>query len=299
PTFERTIELTNTVRHLLKQKLSFGEFEIIIVDCGSHDTTLRDLETLISSEGRTTQTTVIKIARPIRRRRGESRYRAGLARNVGAARARGEFLLFLDDDVLLPNDYLGQVLQRLESDPERVLVGRCHVLKPEHFGVRMGYERFDSERDTEHPDRGFWRDFYARGIEWMKLRRPWRFIATHSLALSRELFVRTGWFRENFISYGFEDMELGFKLSKLGAQFELLPIPVFRQTQIAVRESGKARKAKHLILSRAAQVFYRHTLSEDVFIQVRSLFRRPLWFWLWYDRVKTGGPLWRYRRRSF
>jgi glycosyltransferase involved in cell wall biosynthesis len=299
PTFEKTVELTNTVRHLLRQRMPYEDFELIVVDCGSFDTTLRDVEKLIASEGRTTSTTIIKIARPIRKRRGESRYRAGLARNVGAAKARGQFLLFLDDDVLLPNDYLGRLMAALEVSPETVFVGRCHNLKAENFGVRMSYEKFDCARDTESPDRGFWRDFYERQSEWMKFERPWRFLSTHTLALSRELFVRTGWFRENFISYGFEDMELGFRLSKLGASFQILPVDVFRQTRARLPESKKVRRAKHEILSRAAQVFYRHTLNQEVFTQVHRLFRRPLWFWLWYDKVRTGGPLWRLRRREF
>src|SRR6185369_13801965 len=88
PTYERREIVTRSVAALNRQ--SFRDFEVVVVDDGSSDGTaeaLRALDVNFPLE---------VISRP-----NEG---ASVARNVGAASASGEYLVFLDDD--------------MEADPE-------------------------------------------------------------------------------------------------------------------------------------------------------------------------------------
>ena len=85
PTFNEERALPATLEHLLKLP---GEFEVLLVDGGSQDETvalasgMAGVTVLHAPKGRATQM------------------------NAGAATARGEWLLFLHADTLLPADAL-------------------------------------------------------------------------------------------------------------------------------------------------------------------------------------------------
>jgi hypothetical protein len=96
----------------LHQQTDGGALEVIVVDDASTDATRE-----------------VVAAHPIRpqlvalpRNRG-----AGAARNVGAARASGETLLFLDADMVLPPDAVAQVAER--SSPPVLLIGFFEEVK--------------------------------------------------------------------------------------------------------------------------------------------------------------------------
>jgi GT2 family glycosyltransferase len=48
----------------------------------------------------------------------------GIARNTGASRARGRFLVFTDDDCLFPPDWLSRYAQAFALDQARLIAGR-------------------------------------------------------------------------------------------------------------------------------------------------------------------------------
>ena len=301
PTYQKAVEILNTLRHLLRQRLSRHDFEVIIVDCGSFDSTIKDVEKFIDGEGRGVTVRLIQLPRTSRRRMGDHRFRAALARNVGASVARAPILSFLDDDMLTPKDYLERVVEKFDSDfaVTPVVMARRLDLKSEVFGVRLAWEKVNPRTDVEINDRGLWREFYNQFALWMKFARPWRFVCTHSLSLRAKDFFQVGWFRENFTSYGYEDGELGWRLAHFGAKFEVLEVDLYHQNRgPQATEYGGEHRAKLILLSSAAKVFWRHTLHPDVYTQVKYLFRQPLWLWLIWDDLLMGGPFWRYRRRQ-
>lgn len=302
PTFEKTIELMNTLRHLFRQRLPRAQYEIIIVDCGSHDTTVKDVEKLMDGDGRGVSMTLVQIPRTVRRKLGDNRYRAGLARNVGASLARAPILAFLDDDMLVPKDYLEVVVRELDKSMKypKVLMGRRYDLRDDVFGVRMAWEKINPQTDIRFSDRGFWRDFLSQADRWMELDYPWRFMLSHSISMRTEFFKRTGWFRENFTSYGYEDLELGWRFVKEGATLQLLSLDLYHQSRGDYStEFGGNHRDKLRLLGRSARVFFRHNLSPEVYVRTRYLFRRPIQLWLIWDQIATGGPFWRWKRRNF
>lgn len=89
----------------LKNQAGNFNYEIIVVDNDSTDQTAR----LAREQG------VKVISEPVRG--------VGLARKTGTEAAQGEYVLHLDADTRLPEDYLVNVLSRFENDPKLVCLG--------------------------------------------------------------------------------------------------------------------------------------------------------------------------------
>ncbi len=90
-TYERTQELARVFVDLEAQK-GAPSFEVLICYDGSHQQTLRRLESMCRTFGATLLT------------QEDRGFRAASARNMGIRKARHEIAVFLDDDVrILPN----------------------------------------------------------------------------------------------------------------------------------------------------------------------------------------------------
>jgi len=126
----------------------------------------------------------------------EHRSGPGAARNAGAKRARGEYLVFSEDDVTPAPDWLERALARLDADPLLdVLEGE--TLKPGGRPVRT---------------------LAAGGPSWIPT----------NLLVRRSLYERVGGYREDYFDarrgiYFREDSDLGFTLEAAGARFARAP----------------------------------------------------------------------------
>ena len=111
PAYDEELALPETLQRLFSQP---GDFEVILVDGGSSDATRHiglnhpDVQLLDAPKGRASQM------------------------NAGAARARGEWLLFLHADTLLPKDGLAHIGEL----PKEVTVGGFrHRFSGRGFGL--------------------------------------------------------------------------------------------------------------------------------------------------------------------
>lgn len=120
------------------------------------------------------------------------------ARNAGAARAQGEFFVFLDADDTLPSDYVSRTLQALQAQPERVAFAYTPV---QHFGN-------DTRRSDPAP-------FSVRAMVRNNL--------AHASSLIRAApFRRVGGYDETWHT-AFEDHELWLRLLAHGYEGVLVP----------------------------------------------------------------------------
>ena len=93
-------------------KQTFRDFEVIVVDGGSKDNTVKKIKSYAK------KIPAIKII--VDRKRS-----IGRARNIGAANARGNYLLFLDADVVFDRNFLKDCLAEFE---ERYLeIATCYI----------------------------------------------------------------------------------------------------------------------------------------------------------------------------
>ncbi len=131
PTYNRRERLEKAVESVLAQ--TYGDFELIVVDDGSEDTT-RDLISRYGSR-------IIYLAQ---KNRGVS-----AARNRGLAAACGELIAFLDSDDWWDKDKLQLQLQAMEENPsylishtEEVWYRRGKRLNPRKMHQKKGGELF-------------------------------------------------------------------------------------------------------------------------------------------------------------
>ncbi|MFN3656732.1 MAG: glycosyltransferase family 2 protein [Pseudolabrys sp.] len=165
------------------------------------------------------------------------------ARNLGAAQARGDLLLFMDDDVLLSPDYLRTCLA-LRADEATVVRAPVYLLRylaafrdPERGIPYGGAERPLSALAAERVSRATilndwpavarkcrhqnrFERLVAETLKERPPRYPWLGYSGSGVALSRRLFERAGGYDEAFaLTWGAEAIELGYRLWRMGARF--------------------------------------------------------------------------------
>ncbi len=124
PVYNHSRELDSALRALFTQ--TYRDFEVIVVDDGSTDNITQVLASWIG------KVTVIK----------KEHAGAPVARNTGAREASGEFLLFLDADVILRSDALELFVRALQNNSRAAFA---------YSSFKFGFKTFlgqawDSER---------------------------------------------------------------------------------------------------------------------------------------------------------
>ncbi len=200
PTMNKVELLKQTLHALQTQDAGEGRtWEVVVVNDGSTDATADFLATL---DG-TGQNPLLRVVSP------PHNIGRAKARNLGAKAAAGRWILFLDDDIVAPEGLVSAHLELLENNPGCGTIGYAitdpSVANAPHFSY------LDS-----------------RGVA--KLSRgpaPGRFFVTQNAAVPRDAFLSIGGFDEDFAAYGFEDMEVAFRLENdAGMYFQALIQPV-------------------------------------------------------------------------
>jgi GT2 family glycosyltransferase len=161
----------------LRDQRDAPPFEAIVVDNGSVDNTRSVVERFVSTF-------------PALRYVNAPQPNRGQARNRGAAQARGRYLLFCDDDVLLPAGWIAAHAAAQSFGPARVVNGP--ILNVASYANRPRPKPVN----------------YSRA-----------FLCTCNASLAREAFDRAGGFDETFDLYGWEDTELGVRLREAGMRW--------------------------------------------------------------------------------
>jgi len=193
PTYNRKDVLRKTLEAYCSQSAQGVILEVLVVDDGSTDRT----ESVVaqSAEGSPI---------PIRYLHQDNRGR-GSARNHGIREARGEIILFGDDDTI-PSDHL--VSEHIA----------WHRKYPETSAAVLGRVAWSPEvRPTPFM---IWMGFAGPLFDYHSLRRGMQVDCLHfysnNISLKTEFLRQNGTFDEDFRTYGFEDFELGYRLIKRG-----------------------------------------------------------------------------------
>ncbi len=178
-----------TISACLKAALASHDrdFEIVVVDDGSLD----DSVDLI----RQFPCRLVALARHVG---------ASGARNIGADQSRGRILFFTDADCLLQPNTLTEVRKSLKESPTGTIVGGTYT--------------------TRSADGGFFSDFQSVLIHHAETKRPAHpdYVATHAMAVDREVFRRSGGFREDFLPI-LEDVEYSHRMRRAGVRLVMNP----------------------------------------------------------------------------
>ncbi len=194
PTHNKQALLRRTLASLEAQDVGTDAFEVVVVDDGSSDGTAGLLAGL-------------RTPYPLKSVRVEQNRGRAAARNRGLERAEGGLVVFLDDDMELVPGFL-RAHRELHETGERV-AGVGNVVN--HPEITMApIDRYMSTRGAQK--------IGTRGP------LPWRYFSTNNSSVKREDLAAVGEFDENFVHYGFEDLELALRLEReRGLAFRFVP----------------------------------------------------------------------------
>lgn len=208
PTYNRARNLKHCLESLTWQDET--AFEVIICDDGSSDNTREVAE-------------AYKDRLNLRYRyQQDLGFRAAEARNMGIKIARGKILIFLDSDLVVPasfvrahaqaharygkakvvvNSFVWRMLECIDEDlglpPAEYIAKHQGILKPDS---RTRYQLFERSEPVEET----------------------YFLDSNALSIKREDLELFGGFDGEFVGWGHEDTELGYRIAQYG--FKLLMI---------------------------------------------------------------------------
>ncbi len=186
PTYNRADAIGLTLKHMAQQTLPLDQFEVIVVDDGSTDKTPE---------------IVTGVAWPFTCSYLQQQNKgAAAARNLGAQKAYGEWLVFLDADMVTTPGFLEQHIRGLiDHAPGTLVIGRVR---------------------SWPPSRQFWHerviDPESVGKDYGELSRKVPFYLAYScnLSISRRCFLSLDGFDETFTA--FEDTDLAYRAMQHG-----------------------------------------------------------------------------------
>lgn len=191
PTFNRLGRLRHVIAALERQTYPSEDFEVIVISDGSTDATDEYLKTLRST---------MRLRWFAQSNRGPA-----AARNVGIQNAIGEYIVFIDDD-LVPEPRLLEEHARSHREAGKDVVVLGPLVTPECFEMTpwVRWEQQMLMKGYEHLLRGDWpataRQFYSGNA-----------------SLRRSYLVDAGGFDEGFRRA--EDVELAYRLAEKGVGF--------------------------------------------------------------------------------
>lgn len=231
PTYNRA----NTLRQCLEylQKQNTRGFEVIVVDDGSTDETKQTVESI-------QETSWLDLHYYY-----QENQKQGAARNLGIKKAKGEIVLFLGDDILGLPDLIENHLAIHNSFPYKNIAVLGHTTWAPFLEVN-DYMRFLEwsgwqfnypliEKITPYKKFTEYKKHEQKGKFLPPKKQHW-FFYTSNISIKREVLLREK-FDEDFKAYGWEDIELGKRLTD--------------------------RENLHLFYSPNAKAYHSHMQTED------------------------------------
>ncbi|MBW2171890.1 MAG: glycosyltransferase family 2 protein, partial [Deltaproteobacteria bacterium] len=111
PTYNRPAELGLCLTYLSRLEYESDRFEVIVVDDGSK----MSLDAIIARFNGKLDVTLFT----------QQNSGPAVARNAGAALAKGQFLAFTDDDCAPASSWLRRLATRFAKEPEQIIAGRA------------------------------------------------------------------------------------------------------------------------------------------------------------------------------
>ncbi len=257
PTYNRLEILKKCIQAVENQEFDgnlITGYEIIVVDDGSTDDTVSWLE-------------AAKTSLPHVRLLCQNHQGAAAARNLGVVNARGDWIVFIDSDLVVTPSFLQSHAQTLVTVQKKLGHDRIFT-----YGLVINTCNFDNP--TSEPFKIT--DFSAA------------YFATGNVAIAKKWLIQAGLFDTSFREYGWEDLELGVRLKRLGLKLIKCPSavgyhwhPPFNLQQIPQLIEKERQRAKMALL------FY----QKHPTFQVRMMIQMTRLHLLLWGILSLGGIL--------
>ena len=256
PTYNRRPILEKCLRALELQTPcpQLNSYEVIVVDDGSTDGTP---EWLREASERFPHVRLIE----------QSHGGPAEGRNRGVDHAAGDVIIFIDSDLVVTDTFLSSHARALQRSWTKRGNRLCFT-----YGAVINTANFEAPTEERHKLRDL----------------SWAYFATGNVAIDREVLERSGLFDTGFRLYGWEDLELGERLRRMGVELIRCPEavgyhwhPAFSLDQIPRLVQVERERA------RMGRVFYRkHPTRRVRFIIQYTWLHRILW-----ELLTLGGAL--------
>ena len=256
PTYNRLPILQKCLLALEQQRLEapISGYEVVLVDDGSTDATV----TWLQQNGE-----ACPHVRLVQQQHGGP----AEGRNRGVEHARGDVIVFIDSDLVVTEDFLLAHAQRLEQSWRERGNRLCFT-----YGAVINTANFDHPTSEPHKLRDL----------------SWAYFATGNVAIDRQVLERSGLFDTRFRLYGWEDLELGERLRRMGVVLVRCPQavgyhwhPPLSLEQIPRLIAVEGERAKMGLV-----VYRKHPTRRVRFIIQFTLLHRLLW-----ELLTLGGVL--------
>ncbi|WP_342596839.1 glycosyltransferase [Cyanobacterium aponinum UTEX 3222] len=195
PTYNRLPILQKCLRALENQQFDtdlISDYEIVVVDDGSTDATISWLDTK-------------KANLPHVRLFTQNHRGAGAARNLGVENAVGEYIIFIDSDLVVTESFLQSHAQALITAENKLQSDLIFT-----YGAVINTCNFDNPTSEPYKITDFSAAYFATG----------------NVAIKKKWLIEAGMFDTMFSQYGWEDLELGVRLKRLGLKLIKCPSAV-------------------------------------------------------------------------
>lgn len=180
PTYNSEKTITSPLTSALNQSVSQQDYEVILVDDGSTDSTRTIAEHF-----------PIKIIQ-------QKKQGPAVARNKGATEANGDILIFTDSDCELDSNFIEKIIAPIEQDSEVVGVQGSYKTRQTGFVARF----VQVEIETRYKK--------------MAKNENIDFIGTYAAAYKRDIFRNCDGFDPAFPQASGEDTDFSYKLHRAG-----------------------------------------------------------------------------------
>ena len=195
PTINRSSLLARTIDHIESQTVSRDHYEVVVIDNDSSDDTRAVLE-----QKAAVYPNLSSFFQP--------KPGAAATRNVGIRAARGDLILFIDDDIQADPALVESHLRYHREHPDVSIIGSVESRWADTSDSFLRYLR----------DRRIFNPYsIARGP------MDFAYYHTGNVSTPRMMLEAAGGFDERFQVYGMEDIELGYRLEKRGCRMVFGP----------------------------------------------------------------------------
>jgi glycosyltransferase involved in cell wall biosynthesis len=248
PTYNRLPILEKCLKALENQCLDqdlIENYEVIVVDDGSSDQTIEYLE---RESDNFPHLLLFK----------QNHQGPATARNFGVSKAQGDFIIFIDSDLVVTERFLISHATALSKTEKKLGNDRIFT-----YGAVINTCNFADPTSEPYKITDFSAAYFATG----------------NVAIAKHYLEKAGLFDTNFSQYGWEDLELGVRLKKLGLKLVKCPEavgyhwhPPFSLAEIP------SLIDKEIQRGRMGVVFYQKHPSWDVRMMIQMTWiHRLLW----------------------
>ena len=188
PTYNSEEYLDECLESVINQ--TFDDYEIIIVDNNSQDNTIKKIN---DYKNNCSKINLIRL---------DFNYKQGIARNIGVQNAVGDYIMFVDSDDKVKNDFIEKMYKKITSDEADITICKWAPFDNKTGKINYKHEYANFYRLPEKfRNKGFnWRDiknelYSQSNVPWDKIYKR-KFLVNKSVEFPGGFF-----FEDNVFSY--------------------------------------------------------------------------------------------------